>query len=250
MKSIQKNLFLLLLFGIGMGFLESIVVVYLREISYPNGFTFPLVLPAPKIFIAEVVREICTIIMLVSIACIAGKSKLSKFSYFLYSFAVWDIFYYIGLKLFLDWPESLLTWDVLFLIPITWLGPVLAPVICSIFMIGFSVIFLILQQKNPNFKVSFIEWLFLYAGAFLIFITFIRDYSKILVDNHLVLDYLTLKPMPVLEEIVSIYVPQHYLWGMLILGVFCFMVTLVFLFFDLKRIGDEIECYTQPKEVF
>ena len=232
MKTIQKNLVLLSLFGMGMGFLEAIVVVYLRGISYPNGFTFPLILPAPKIFIAEVVREICTIIMLVSIACIAGKSKLQKFSYFLYSFAVWDIFYYIGLKLFLNWPESLLTWDVLFLIPITWLGPVLAPAICSIFMICFAVLFLSLQNKDPDFKLSLPEWLLLYGGAFLIFVSFIWDYTKILFDHHLVMEYLTWKPIPVLEEIVQSYIPENYLWGVFCVGIFCFALDL---FLILKR---------------
>lgn len=47
----------LTLFGIAMGILESIVVVYLRELYYPSGFSFPLGLLPVKIYATEVLRE-------------------------------------------------------------------------------------------------------------------------------------------------------------------------------------------------
>lgn len=40
--SLLKKIVWLILFSIAMGYLESAVVVYLREIYYPNGFVFPL----------------------------------------------------------------------------------------------------------------------------------------------------------------------------------------------------------------
>jgi hypothetical protein len=101
-----------------MGFLEAIVVVYLRQLYFPEGFDFPLNPIPPKILAIEWLREITTLVMLVSIGIIAGKNFLQRFSYFLYCFAVWDIFYYVALKLLLNWPPSLLTWDLLFLFPV------------------------------------------------------------------------------------------------------------------------------------
>ncbi len=93
-----------------MGMLEAIVVVYLRRIFYPSGFKFPLEIIPGSILQVEILRESCTLVMLVSISLIAGKNKLQSFAYFLFCFAVWDIVYYIGLKLILNWPASLFKW--------------------------------------------------------------------------------------------------------------------------------------------
>ena len=114
----SRRIFVLLgIFSLAMGILEAIVVVYLRAIYYPQGFEFPLSSISPQMLYVEFLREIATIIMLVTLAAIAGKNSLQKLSYFLYSFAIWDISYYVWLKRLLNWPPSFLTWDLLFLIP-------------------------------------------------------------------------------------------------------------------------------------
>ena len=121
-----------------MGFLEAAVVVYLREILYPGGFSFPLSPVPASLALTEIFREVATLVMLVSIGILAGRKFSTGFAWFIYSFAIWDIFYYIFLKAVLGWPESLMTWDVLFLIPTTWTGPVLTPVLVSLTMILFA----------------------------------------------------------------------------------------------------------------
>lgn len=119
----------LLVFGIAMGVLEGIVVVYLRELYYPGGFVFPLT-PMPRaIYLAELARELCTILMLAGLAALAANGFGRQFAVFLWSFAIWDIAYYAALKVALDWPDSWLTWDILFLIPVPWVGPVLSPIL-------------------------------------------------------------------------------------------------------------------------
>src|SRR5579859_4688314 len=140
MKSLHTRMIWLTLFSIAMGFLETAVVVYLRKIYYPHGFQFPLTPVDPDIGLVEFLREAATIIMLVGIGIIAGKNTSQKFAIFLYCFAVWDIFYYVFLKLLLGWPESLFTWDILFLIPVPWVGPVLAPSIVALTMIAFALV--------------------------------------------------------------------------------------------------------------
>jgi hypothetical protein len=81
---------------------------------YPSGFNFPLA-PFPKhLYVIELIRELATIIMLVSIGAIAGKTFSQNFAYFLYSFGIWDLVYYIALKIFLNWPATLWNWDILF----------------------------------------------------------------------------------------------------------------------------------------
>ena len=37
----SNNYFPLIIFAVSMGFLEAIVVVYIRELYYPDGFRFP-----------------------------------------------------------------------------------------------------------------------------------------------------------------------------------------------------------------
>jgi hypothetical protein len=181
-SGIKKNLLLIIFFGIAMGFLEAIIVVYLRELYYQNGFNFPLELIPEAILFAEIVRELCTMIMLITIALLAGRNKLEIFSYFLFSFAIWDIFYYIALKLFLNWPESFLTWDILFLIPVTWISPVLAPIICSVLMIILALCILYFSG-NKDFIIKKIEWIMIWSSALIIFISFIWDFQKLLLPN-------------------------------------------------------------------
>jgi hypothetical protein len=118
---------LLGLFSVAMAALEAIVVIYLRQLYYPQGFSFPLAPASLPIVFTEWLREATTIVMLF----IMGESRRQRipqgFFCFLYAFAMWDIFYYVWLKILINWPPSLLTWDLLFLIPVPWVSPVLAP---------------------------------------------------------------------------------------------------------------------------
>jgi hypothetical protein len=123
MKFPWRLLFWITLFSISMGFLESSVVVYIREIYYPGGFDFPIVTMDKTLAITELLREAATMFMLLSAGIIAGRNTAERFAWFIYCFAVWDIFYYVFLYALLGWPESLLTWDILFIIPVVWDRP-------------------------------------------------------------------------------------------------------------------------------
>lgn len=213
-----RTFILLGVFGIAMGFLEAIVVVYLRQIYYPQGFDFPLNLFSSKIFLIEWLREASTIIMLVIVGIIAGKNFLQKLSYFLYSFAIWDIFYYVALKLLLNWPSSFLTWDILFLIPVIWVGKVLAPIICSLTMILIAVSIVSLQKKGYKVKIKLYEWALLFSGAFIIFCTFIWDYSKIIIQQNFLSNFWTLADNEHFVQIISQYKPTNYNWYLFCIG--------------------------------
>lgn len=201
-----------------MGIFESIVVVYLRNIYYPNGFQFPLAVIPDHIIRVELLREACTMIMLLSLSWIAGKNKLQIFSYFLFSFAIWDIIYYAGLKLLLNWPQSLFTWDILFLIPIPWVGPVIAPLISSFTMAILGLLFLFLQSYKSDFKLKILEWLLIYFGALLIFVSFIWDYADIIISNILQTNILSLTKNFLFNNIMISYIPNSYHWDLFIAG--------------------------------
>ncbi len=218
LKDTSKKFLLLGISGIAFGFLESIVVVYLRQIYYPQGFEFPLQILSPKMISIEILREMCTMLMLISISVIAGKNSLQKICFFIYSFGVWDIFYYAGLKLLLDWPNSFLEWDVLFLIPVVWIGPVLAPLIISITMILISWAFISSQEKGLMLKFKIYFWIFICIGIVLLFITFIWDYSKLIVDGGFLYDVLCLSENKEFLEIFSQYKPTSYNWLLFSVG--------------------------------
>jgi len=121
------------------GVIEGAVVVYLRELYYPQGFGFPLKEMSPRLAAIEIVREAATIVLLLGAAMLAQRRPIRRFAVFALCFGVWDITYYVALRAFLGWPPGLLTWDILFLIPLPWTGPVLAPVLVSIALIGAGV---------------------------------------------------------------------------------------------------------------
>jgi hypothetical protein len=120
----RRRIAWLVLFATAFGFLEAAVVVYLRELTYPEGFAFPLRLLPERLGWIELARESATIVMLAAAAALAATGFWGRFGAFAVAFGVWDLLYYAGLRLLLEWPQSWSTWDVLFLIPGIWTGPV------------------------------------------------------------------------------------------------------------------------------
>jgi hypothetical protein len=222
MSFIQNSLFRLFIvvsiFAIAMGFLESAVVVYLREIYYPEGFNFPLTPIDAHVAVTELLREAATIIMLVSLGYLAGKNLSARFAWFIYSFAIWDIFYYIFLKLLLDWPESLMTDDILFLIPVIWVGPVISPVIVAISMIGLSVIILVFDSKGIKTQISKIEWVLLISGAVILIVAFTWDYSRFIIKKYSFSEIWVLPDKKELFNHIHKYVPYQFNWFLFIIG--------------------------------
>jgi hypothetical protein len=127
----KTTLSLLALFGIAMAHFEGVVVVYLRkalgmldsESNKESLEKFPV-----RYLYIEMTREAATIIMLVVIAWLVGTDWIEKGIFFLWTFAFWDLFYYVSLYILIKWPPKLTTIDVLFLIPKPWIAPVWFPI--------------------------------------------------------------------------------------------------------------------------
>lgn len=190
-------------YAMAMAYLESAIVVYLRRLYYPQGFDFPLVIVDIPTLLLELGREAATIVMLATVGIAAGRTKVGKFAYFLFLFGVWDIWYYIWLKVIVDWPASLLTWDVLFLIPVPWVGPVLAPVTAALTMIGMGLMLLHLEQRGPVLPAGPTVWLAQIVASLLIIVSFTLDVVPRLPNNG---------------ALLAQWTPTHYRWWMLILG--------------------------------
>lgn len=216
--SIRNKIIFLVLFSIAMGFLEASVVVYLRQLYYPGGFSFPLQIMAIEALSIEYLREFSTLVMLFSIAIIAGRKFYERFAYFLLCFGIWDIFYYVWLKVLLNWPESFLTWDILFLIPVVWVGPVLAPVLCALTMVVISASILSFQQKGYRVKMKLLEWILLSLGTFIILITFLWEYATLIIQGGFLSRIVTLATDPLFKQVIAEHVPTSFNWYLFMIG--------------------------------
>jgi hypothetical protein len=157
------------LYALAMAFVEAAVVVYLRSnISPVTGL--------PQVPSIEVAREAATIVMLLAVAALSGSDRWERFLWFCVAFGIWDIGYYVWLRLLIGWPASLLSWDVLFLIPVPWMAPVLAPVIVSVGLVTGSLWLLRLHARGAILRFSPWLWALVVGGGALVLLSFMLDY--------------------------------------------------------------------------
>jgi hypothetical protein len=135
-RSARASWWLVVVFAVGMAWVEAASVYYLRamvdriEPYQENPLPIDGVLGP-----VELVREAATLVMLLVVGIIAARTWEKRLGYTAIAFGVWDIFYYVFLKIICDWPKSLFDWDILFLLPLPWWGPVLAPVCIASLMV-------------------------------------------------------------------------------------------------------------------
>lgn len=189
----------LLLFGISFGYVEAAVVDYLRLLPIPMSAgsdpqrlpddLFPLLTldqlnaAGPqfvRLLKTEVVREAATLVMLGAAALLASGNARTWLAAFVVAFGVWDISFYAFLKVLLGWPRSWLTWDLLFLIPVPWVGPVVAPVAVSLTMIAAGLVILRRESEGRPAHFDRLHWLGIVAGGVIIVLAFTWDYRNIM----------------------------------------------------------------------
>ncbi len=178
LKETRLRGFLLLcaaIFAIAMAYLESAVVVYLRRLYGITELKQALVSMDTQIIYIEAGRELATLIMLFMVAILAGKTLQSWAGYFLLLFGTWDIFYYFWLRVFIGWPVGWLDTDLLFMLPLPWWGPVLAPMLIAILMVILGVGLVRVDGMNRVVKPGIIGWVALALGVLIDLYVFMSD---------------------------------------------------------------------------
>lgn len=177
LKTTFKTFLIVFVFSIAFGYIEAAVVVYLRQIFHPNGFTFPMTVfgvdaLSRRLLLTEIGREAATIVLIFTGAWLFGHNRQQRFAYFLMIFAAWDIFYYVWLKVLINWPASIMDWDILFLMPVTWISPVLYPVVISITLIVFAVVIVYRDSRGRPIKTTLPDWLAFSTAGFIVVLSF------------------------------------------------------------------------------
>lgn len=134
--SAQARIWLVVaVFAVAMAWLEAATVYYLRVLvdRLVPYQTDPLPIRG-TLGPVELVREAATLVMLLTVGMLAGRTWQARLGYAAIAFGIWDIFYYVFLKVIYDWPTSFFEWDILFLLPLPWWGPVIAPVTIALLM--------------------------------------------------------------------------------------------------------------------
>jgi hypothetical protein len=195
----KRTVLALLLFGTAFGYLEAAVVTYLRALheparqrfypGRPPADLFPLLTldqvraAAPgqmQTLAIEIGREAATIVMLAAVALAVARTTGDWAAAFVITFGTWDITFYVFLKVLLGWPTSVFTWDILFLLPVPWVGPVLAPVLVSAVMIAAGVWHLRAQAQGKAVRIGAAQWSGIMVGAVIAIISFAMDYRNIM----------------------------------------------------------------------
>lgn len=199
----QRAVLALVLFGISFGYVEAAVVVYLRQIyqpirqqlhpGRPADELFPLITteqlkaqgPAHEhLLVVELGRELATMVMLAAAALTVASNGRQWLAGFALSFGVWDLMFYVFLKVLIDWPASLATWDILFLVPLPWVGPVWSPCVVALSMaFGGTVLLRRELSGGEPVRLTAGHWAALVVGALVLMTAWMWDWRNTMAGN-------------------------------------------------------------------
>lgn len=175
-----RNYIALWIVGLTIGWFEAAIVIDLRALFYPNGFTFPLAVMPTRLLGVEVAREACSLVLLAAIAWLAGQRKAERWGAFLLLFGLWDLVYYVVLNLILDWPAGmdLGTWDILFLIPLPWAAPIWAPALVAAEFVAIGSYLYFTAGRQRDYRT--IDTLALVTSALIIVGSFLVEWRAVI----------------------------------------------------------------------
>lgn len=142
----------LVLVAVAFGIVEAAIVTVYRT-QFDPAARFPLLALPSALAGLERVREASTLLLLGGVACAACRPAAARAAAFFFLFGLWDIAYYISLRATLGWPQGPNDWDLLFLLPVPWLGPVAAPLLLSCVLIVVGVVVLRHEERRGPFRV-------------------------------------------------------------------------------------------------
>lgn len=207
---------IVVLFAAAMAWMESATVVYLRMLVDRVIPYQPNPLPRHHLLGAtELVRELATLLMLLTVGWLAGHNPRGRFGYMVLSWGVWDILYYAFLFAIIRWPTSLLEWDVLFLIPLPWWGPVLAPMCIAVLMIAGGTLITQCQREGAPLWPSRRTALLSLLGVALALFIFMQDSLRVVGEGEAALGAMLPESFPWLLFTLALVLMSLPVWDMM-----------------------------------
>ena len=183
MSSFRATAVAVIAYAVAMAYLESSVVVYLNgALGAQVGVLFPLrpVSAVGDYAAIEAGREAATLVMIGAIGLLAGTSGLERLAWAAVVFGAWDIGYYGWLWAFSGWPTSLGSTDLLFLLPVPWVGPVWSPMAVSAALIGVGLAAAHRLRAGGRLRVDARHWVAGLAGGVVVVASYTLDAGTLL----------------------------------------------------------------------
>lgn len=205
----MRRLLPVALFAVAFAYCEASVVVYLRKIvGVVEPWTDASVYDA-AIGAVEFGREAATLVLLAALGWACGRNAQTRFGFALFAFGIWDILYYFWLKILIGWPASLLTPDILFLIPLPWWGPVVTPILIAVLLAAAGAAAIVRDERGRTVRIGPLDGSMMAAGVALMLWAFMADAIAVL---------------PASAETLSQVRPGAFSWGryaagLLLLGI-------------------------------
>ncbi|MEA3459196.1 MAG: hypothetical protein U9R11_00715 [Chloroflexota bacterium] len=168
------------LYSIAMAYVEAVIVIYLRQLYHIEDVVRDMPTVIDRMTLFELGREVATLAMLVGVAWASGRRWWERFAYLGYIWGVWDIWYYVWLAFLIGWPTSPLEWDLLFLLPLPWWGPVLSPALISLLMVIGAVVALHEMDSSCKIEANRLSIFTASIGVMITLYTFMSDALKAL----------------------------------------------------------------------
>lgn len=174
---------LVLAYAVAMAYLEAAVVVYLQlALGSRVGAIFPLspAIEAGNFFTIEVGREAATLVMIATVGLLVGRSWLERLAWSAVLFGAWDIGYYAWLHVFSGWPPALDTFDLLFLLPVPWVGPIWSPVAVSVALVGVGLAAASALRSGRQLALARWHWVAALGGGLLVVLSYTLDTERLI----------------------------------------------------------------------
>jgi hypothetical protein len=216
-----KRWLVVVAYAVAMAWVEAAVVFYLRTLADRiNPYQANPLPDVAGLSWVELVREASTLAMLLGVGLLAGRDWRSRWGYAAVAFGIWDIFYYLFLRIITHWPQSILDWDILFLIPLPWWGPVLAPVIIAVLMVVWGTLASQCDHEGRPFRSEWKPWFLGFMGMALALYLFMADALRIAGQGR---------------DAIRQVLPAEFAWGRFLIAVIMMSAPVADLVWNISR---------------
>jgi len=133
---VRAGFLALTVYAAAMALVEAACVISLKRLYFPEGWVAPFH-PIPEGALRlEQWREVATLVMIAAVAWLGRPEPRIALARGLWVFGLWDMLYYVFLRIGTGFPSRFTDLDLVFLVPRPWIAPVwvacLGAMLCAV----------------------------------------------------------------------------------------------------------------------